>query len=292
MAMTLEQLRIFVAVAERLHMTQAARALRVTQSAASAAVAALESRHGVLLFNRVGRGLELSQAGRVFLPEAKAVLARAEAASRALDELAGLERGSIAIAASQTVANYWLPERLTAFARAHPALTISFTVANTRQVAQAVLDGLADIGFVEGVVENEALKAAVIGGDRLSLYGAPDHPLVGAKIVGVEDLRAAQWVMREPGSGTRAWFEAELAARGVAPGALKVLLELPSNEAVLAAAARGGSLAAASDLAAAPHIAAGTLKRAPFDLVERQFHALVHRERVPSRAVATLLELQ
>ena len=180
--MTLEQLRIFVAVAERLHMTQAARALRVTQSAASAAVAALESRHGVLLFNRVGRGLELSQAGRVFLPEAKAVLARAEAASRALDELAGLERGSIAIAASQTVANYWLPERLTAFARAHPALTISLTVGNTRQVAEAVLDGLADVGFVEGVVENEALKAAVVGGDRLSLYGAPDHPLVGAKI--------------------------------------------------------------------------------------------------------------
>ncbi len=290
--MTLEQLRIFVAVAERLHMTQAARALRVTQSAASAAVAALESRHGVLLFDRIGRGLELSQAGRVFLPEAKAVLARAEAASRALDELAGLQRGSIAIAASQTVANYWLPERLTAFARAHPALTISLTVGNTRQVAEAVLDGLADVGFVEGAVENDALKAAVVGGDRLSLYGAPDHPLVNAKLVGVEDLRSAQWVMREPGSGTRAWFEDELAAQGVAPRALKVLLELPSNEAVLAAAARGGALAAASDLAAAPHIAAGTLKRASFDLVERQFNALVHRERVPSRAVAALLELQ
>ena len=128
--MTLEQLRIFVAVAERLHMTQAGRALRVTQSAASAAVAALESRHDVLLFDRVGRGLELSQAGRVFLPEAKAVLARAEAASRALDELAGFERGSIAIAASQTVANYWLPERLTAFARVYPYLkhpTIHFS---------------------------------------------------------------------------------------------------------------------------------------------------------------------
>lgn len=202
--MTLEQLRVFVAVAERLHMTQAARALNLTQSAASAAVAALESRHGVMLFNRVGRGLELSEAGRVFLPEAKTVLARAEAASRVMNELAGLERGSISISASQTIANYWLPERLTAFARAHPALAVSLTVTNTRQVAQAVVNGLADVGFVEGAVESRALKSAVVGGDRLSLYAAPDHPLAHAKTIGVEDLKAASWVMREPGSGTRA----------------------------------------------------------------------------------------
>ncbi len=290
--MTLEQLRIFATVAERLHMTRAAEALHITQSAASAAVAALETRYGVLLFNRVGRGLELSEAGRVFLPEARAVLARAGAAAQALDELAGLERGSIRIAASQTVANYWLPKRLTAFAHAHPAIEMSLTVANTQQVAGAVLEGLADIGFVEGAVESELLTAVVVGGDRLSLYAAPDHALVRAKTVSVEDLREALWVMREPGSGTRSEFEVELAARGVDPRALKVLLELPSNEAVLAAAANGGSLAAVSDLAAAPHIAAGTLKRVSFDLVARRFNALRHKDRALSRAVAALLQLQ
>ena len=87
--MTLEQLRIFVAVAERLHMTRAAEALHLTQSAASAAVAALEARYGAKLFDRVGRGLALSDAGAAFLPEAQAVLARAEAAAQALDDLAG-----------------------------------------------------------------------------------------------------------------------------------------------------------------------------------------------------------
>ena len=88
--MTLEQLRIFVAVAERQHMTRAAQALNITQSAASAAIAALEARHDARLFDRVGRGLTLSEAGRAFLPEARAVLARAADAERLLDDLAGL----------------------------------------------------------------------------------------------------------------------------------------------------------------------------------------------------------
>ncbi len=146
--MTLEQLRIFVAVAERLHMTQAAQALRITQSAASAAIAALEQRYNVRLFNRVGRGLELSEAGRVFLPEAKEVLMRSETASQALNEIAGLKRGSVRIAASQTVANYWLPRHIVRFAQLHPAVDLSLTVGNTQQVAQAVLEGAADIGLI------------------------------------------------------------------------------------------------------------------------------------------------
>ena len=86
--MTLEQLRIFVAVADRLHMTQAAQALHITQSTASAAIAALEARYNVQLFNRVGRGIELSEPGRIFLLEAKAVLARSEQATQAQQDWA------------------------------------------------------------------------------------------------------------------------------------------------------------------------------------------------------------
>ena len=75
--MTLEQLRIFVAVAEKQHVTQAANELNLTQSATSAAIAALETRYGVKLFDRIGRGIALTQTGRDFLVEARAVLARA-----------------------------------------------------------------------------------------------------------------------------------------------------------------------------------------------------------------------
>ena len=103
--MTLEQLRIFIAVAEKQHVTQAARQLNLTQSATSAAIAALETRYGIKLFDRIGRGIVLTQTGRDFLNEAREVVARAKAAAQVLDDLAGLKRGSLTLAASQTVAN-------------------------------------------------------------------------------------------------------------------------------------------------------------------------------------------
>src|SRR5258708_32867371 len=118
--MTLEQLRVFIAVAEKQHVTQAARELNLTQSATSAAIAALEARYGVKLFDRIGRGIALTQTGRDFLIEARAVVARAKAAAQVLNDLAGLKRGSLALAASQTAANYWLPARLETFKQAHP----------------------------------------------------------------------------------------------------------------------------------------------------------------------------
>jgi len=85
--MTLEQLRLFVAVAEREHMTRAAEAVNLTQSAVSAAICNLESQYKVALFHRVGRGITLTQEGRVFLDEARAVLARVTTAERMLEDL-------------------------------------------------------------------------------------------------------------------------------------------------------------------------------------------------------------
>src|SRR5258705_12352006 len=102
--MTLEQLRIFIAVAEKQHVTQAASQLNLTQSATSAAIAALETRYAIKLFDRVGRGIVLTQTGRDFLNEAHAVVARAKGAAQGLKELGCLKRGSFKLAASPTFA--------------------------------------------------------------------------------------------------------------------------------------------------------------------------------------------
>ena len=129
--MTLEQLRIFAAVADRQHVTQAARELNLTQSATSAAIAALEGRYGVKLFDRIGRGIVLTHIGRTFLAEARAVLARAHGAEQVLRDFAGLKAGKLVIAASQTIGNYWLPPRLQAFQGAHPDIKVAVRIANT-----------------------------------------------------------------------------------------------------------------------------------------------------------------
>ena len=164
--MTLEQLRIFVSVAERGHVTEGARALNLAQSAASHAIASLEARHDVLLFDRVGRRIALTEAGAALLVEARRILAEVQHAEQTLAEFGALERGVLSLHASQTIAGYWLPPRLVAFRRAHPRIEIRLTIGNTSEVAAAVESGAAELGFVEGAVKSESLESLVVARDR------------------------------------------------------------------------------------------------------------------------------
>ena len=287
--MTLEQLRVFVAVAERQHVTQAARALNLAQSAASAAIAALEGQHATRLFHRVGRGIELTEAGRVFLSEARAVLARAATAELALAELSGLVRGTLVVQASQTISSYWLPRHLVAFRRAHPGVEVRLTVGNTLQVAGAVHDGAAELGFVEGAVNNPALVSTTVARDRLVVVVAPGHSWAAGDALAPADLPGSPWVLREPGSGTRSAFEAALDGFGIPPEHLRAALELPTNEAVRAAVEAGAGAAALSASVVAGSIEAGLLHQAGFTLPDRDFHVLRHAERYSSRAADALM---
>jgi DNA-binding transcriptional LysR family regulator len=289
--LTLEQLLVFVAVAERQHMTRAAEALNLAQSAASAAIATLERRHGTRLFHRIGRGITLTEAGALFLPEARAVLARAEAAELVLSELGDLRRGTLAVQASQTIASYWLPRHLVAFRRAHPGIEIRLTVGNTAQVAAAVHDGAAELGFVEGETHDPALTAAPVARDQLVIVVAPGHPWAAGNRADVSMLPETDWVLREPGSGTRSVFETAWASFGLSPGDLRVALELPSNEAVRAAVEAGMGATALSASVAAPSLEAGLLHAVDIALPDRGFYVLRRAERYRSRAAEALLRL-
>lgn len=288
--MTLEQLRIFVAVAERQHVTRAANELNLTQSATSAAIAALEARYGVKLFDRVGRGIVLTRTGSDFLVEARAVLARAKDATQVLNDLAGLKRGSLSIAASQTVGNYWLPRRIQHFRAAYPGIDLQLAIANTEQVARMVLQGSADLGFVEGEVDEALLTAKKIDGDCLITVVGPKHPWVSRSKISAKDLPTTPWILREQGSGTRSAFETILRQNGLKLSDVRVVLELPSNEAVRSAVEAGDGATVVSDLVAAPSIAAKSLHRVKFDLLRRPFYILRHKERHVSRAEDALLK--
>ncbi|MDA8048434.1 MAG: LysR family transcriptional regulator [Rhodospirillales bacterium] len=289
--MTLEQLRIFVAVAEREHLTRAAQAINRTQSAVSAAVRALERQYATALFHRVGRGVVLTEAGRLFLGEARGVLARAEAAELALAELGGLKRGHLSLQASQTIASYWLPRRLVRFRRAFPEVTLAVRIGNTAEVARAVAEGTADLGLVEGAVENASLASETVAHDRLLLVVAPGHPWSGSGPLPPERLLESGWVLREPGSGTRSVFESALLAHGIPLAVLSPVLELPSNEAVRAAVEAGAGATAISERVVASALGTGRLARAGFTLPARDYTVLVHREHFPSRAVQALRTL-
>jgi DNA-binding transcriptional LysR family regulator len=196
----------------------------------------------------------------------------------------------LTIAASQTVANYWLPGRIQAFHAAYPGIDLHISIANTEQVARAVLQGSADIGFVEGEVDDASLTAKRIDGDALIVVVGARHPWVGRKKIAPKDLLATAWVLREPGSGTRSMFETALRQSGIKLSDLRIALELPSNEAVRTAVETGDGATAISDLVVTQSLAARTLHRVKFDLPRRSFYILRHKERHVSRIEQAVLK--
>lgn len=289
--MTLEQLRIFVAVAERQHITRAAQALHMTQSAVSAAISALETRHGVTLFDRVGRSIVLNEAGRTFLPEAQAVLDRAKAAEGALDDLSRLLRGRLSIMASQTIADYWLPQRLVAYRRTHPHIELDMRFANTDHVADGVESGLAELGLVEGLVERPALSVSLLDQDEMIVVVAPGHDWAVPGVARAAGYGTSAWVLRETGSGTRAAFDAMIGKAGIDAAALDIALVLPGNEAVLGAVEAGLGATLVSRAVASARMAAGLLVMVDLPLVQRSFYLLRHKERYRTKAAEAFLAM-
>ncbi|MFT5644640.1 MAG: DNA-binding transcriptional LysR family regulator [Janthinobacterium sp.] len=289
--MTLEQLRIFVEVAERQHLTQAAAVLALTPSAVSASIKVLEGRYGTPLFNRVGRRIETSEAGRIFLVEARRTLASARAAELTLAELGAMKRGTLTIQASQTIASYWLPQFLVQFRQAYPLISLNVTVDNTYNVAQAVVQGIADLGFVEGAIDEPTLSVEAVAQDRMVAVVAPGHPWAAGMALDSAHLLAAQWILREEGSGTRSGFESALAAYGISISSLQIALSLPSNEAVRSAVMAGPFATVMSELVVASHLQAGLLAKANFQLTARAFQMLRHKERYKSKASIALEQL-
>jgi len=292
--MTLDQLRIFIAVAEREHVTRTAEALGLAPPSVSAAVASLEREFGTKLFHRVGRCIVVTEGGRLLLDEARALVNRAEAVKLAMREFTGLGRGRLEIKASQTIASHFLPPRLVDFHRAYPGVALAVSVGNSAEVVGAIIGGNVELGFVEGPEEefgDPRLAIELIAMDELIMVANSDHPWAISHKLTVEDLTAGKWVLRENGSGTRAAFVKALDALGVPYGKLDIAIELPSNEAVLAAVLAGAGAAVLSARVCADAIKVGILRRLPLSIAPRAFYAVQHGDRYRSRAVSALLEI-
>ena len=281
--MTLDQLRIFVEVAARQHITKAAEALNMTQSAVSSAINALENRHAVKLFDRVGRSIVLNQTGRLFLAEAHAVLAQARIAEAMLNDLAGLMRGELSIQASQTVGGYWLPPRLVRYRARYPDVSLDIQVGNTEEAADAVEAGHCEIAIVEGLVDRAVLSSQVIDTDEMIIVVAPDHPWASRPRAEI-DLSQTAWVVREVGSGTRLAFDALMNQQAIDRTGLEIALVLPANEAVLVAVETGIGATLVSRSAASAALRGGLLVAVDWPPLPRPFYLLRHKERYRSKA--------
>lgn len=211
-AITLTQLRTFLAVMRTGSVTAAADELVVTQPSVSAATTALARELGTTLLEREGRGVRPTPAGVAFAPFAADVVGLLEKGRRAAREAAASAERVLRIAAVTTAAESFVPRLMYGFAREHPDVELTLSVGNRAQVLDEVLEHEADIAFGGRPPSNERVEAHAFRPNRLVLITAPDDPLAASPAVVPTELNGRTWLLRERGSGTRTVNEEFLAA--------------------------------------------------------------------------------
>src|SRR5262245_16024100 len=239
--MELTPLRYFRAIAAAGHVTRAARTLGVTQPALSAMLKKLEAEVGTCLLHRTGRGVELTEAGRVFLTHAEDALRRVESGVEAVRQVVGLERGSIRVGGGATATTYLLPPVVSAVRRRRQGLRFYVREAGSSATIAAVLSGELDLGIVtppvaEATGAKPALIAAPLVEDELRLIMPARHTLAGRKSFRWADLVGEPVVAFEAGTAVRALIDQ---ASGAAAVTLNVVMELRSIESIKQMVAAG-----------------------------------------------------
>lgn len=272
--LSLARLEVFVATARAGSTRAAAGLVARSQSAASASLAELERAFGVPLFDRVGRRLALNEQGRALLPGAVQLL---DDAARLEASFTKVLPAPLRMAASFTVGEYLLPDLVAAWQREHQRQPVRLEIGNSTDVARAVLAFDVDIGFVEGVVHDAALRVRRWRSDELVIVAAPGHPLARGT-ASTRQLKQEAWVLRERGSGTREAADRWLAAR-LAP--MRIEFELGSSEAIKRIVSAGLGLGCLSRLAVGETMASGRLVEVKTRLprAQRLLSIVVHRER-------------
>lgn len=271
------QLSVFVQIAQLGSVRAAAEALHLTQPAASMALAEMERQLDSPLFARERGRLWLNARGRELLPLAQELLERyAEFGLRGRADGAGLS-GELRIGASNTVGNYRVGELLGSFVKTHPQVAIRLRVANTAAIAAGMLDHSLDVGCVEGPVTHPLIEVQPWRDDVLVVCASPEHPLSRKRGLKPADFAGARWVMREPGSATRAISERALSR--LPPG--ETVLELDQIEAIKQVVVAGLGIACLPAVAVTDALSSGRLiaLKTPFLDLRRKLSLLLHREK-------------
>ena len=280
MAITLNQLQSFLAVAREGSVSGAAGKLYVTQPSISAAVSALSRELEVDLTERVGRGIGLTAAGEAFRPYAADVLGLIEQGKQAAREAADSSMRSLRLVAVATAAEYVVPALLRAFHSLHPEISLSLEVANRASVFERVLEHEVDVAIAGRPPDDERIAGLAFLKNEIALIVAPDDAVAGARPVKPAQLADRVWLMREHGSGTCQLVAEFLADHDLRPQTLT----LGSNGAIKEAVRLGLGVSLQSRVAVENELRAGTLGEVTVrgGLPQRQWYAL-HSATVPPR---------
>ncbi|MCC3372986.1 LysR family transcriptional regulator [Cohnella sp. REN36] len=276
MALNVHQLHIFYTVAERGSFSAAAQTLHMTQPAVTMQIQALEERYGVKLLQRSAKKLELTDAGRCLLPQARKAIELMRETDDLMARYALLLKGQLKFAASLTIGEYVLPRMLGPFLKRYPDLSVSMRIINTTEILDEIEHHGLAFGLVEGRVDGPGLYVEPVMNDELVLVAPADHPFASRAEVTLDEVLEEPMVLRETGSGTRQVMEEELIRHGASPERLRVVSDFGSTGAVKSAVEAGLGLSFLSVWTLKHEAALGLLKPVRIRGVSfrRQFYAV------------------
>ncbi|TDB02906.1 LysR family transcriptional regulator [Halomonas marinisediminis] len=282
--MDTQSLQAFLAVADSGSFSRAAEQLHLTQPAVSKRIAVLETQIDARLFDRIGRRVTLTEAGRVLLPRAREILVMVSDSRRALGNLAGAVGGSLTLATSHHIGLHRLPPLLKAYTRDHPDVRLDLHFLDSEEAYQGVLDGSLEIAVVTLAPHPDPqLEAVPLWVDRLCFVCAHDHPLAQRQHLALDELCDFDAVLPGPQTFTRELIETRFEAAG-----LRLPVALSTNYLetlkMMTAIGLGWSLLP-------ERLVAGELHELAVDHppIHRPLGYLVHRNRTLSNAARAML---
>ena len=263
MRLEADHLIVFAIVAKTGSLSDAAKQLFKSQPAISAQLKRLQEAVGEPLYSRHRYGIKLTKTGEDLLPFAQNLLRSLEGARQYSQELKVGHTGHLSIAASTTIAMYFLPKLLKSFGEKNKGLELKLLTSNTREAVQLLKDGSADLAMIEGPTDTKGFELKTISHDEIILVMLPEHPLATRKKIKLTDLDALPVVRRESGSGTRAVVDDVLAKHNVQ---METVLEAKGVDAIKEAVLQGFAAGFISRLAVKREVDMGLLIAKPIDV--------------------------
>lgn len=288
MKYTLRQLEVFLAVANFQNVSHAAEDLAMSQSAVSESLKNLESQFDIRLFDRVGKTLQLNALGKALQQESANLMERATSLESSFSKHEA--DVSLKIGATLSIGNYLAVNMISEFKELHPNALLDLKVANTTDIAERVLKYELDIGLIEGEINHKELIVEKWMPDELVVFCAPGHPFASYEALTDLQLKGANWVLRESGSGTRQAFDQ--AMHGML-SQLTIAMELEHTEAIKRAVECNIGIGCLSRITLSEAFKRKSL--VPLDVPQRDFkrslYLIRHRDKYINNTMEAWLEL-
>lgn len=288
--MNLNQLKIFYSAVKMGNLSAAAEGLCITQPAVTKGIQRLQEHYELKFIDHVGRKLVLTDAGEALFHIAEKIFDMETHAEESIRDFQQRKRGHIRILSSESFGDYYLPEVIIPFCKAHPLVRISMSILPTEQVVEGAAGLMCDVGFVSYSVRHEKLAVREVLEDELVIVTHRRHPLRRKHRLRPQDLEGQSMIMHEEGSAPRRAIEDYLHRHGVQ---VKIPLELTSNRAIKRAVEHGLGIALISRKVAQEEVDQQRLAALSLDdqAMTRKFFIVHHKDKYVPDALRRLIDM-